>query len=228
MFDIIFLSYNESNSNQNWNNLRDRFPHAKRLSGVKGIHRAHKIAATISLSNMFWIVDGDSVILDDFNFEDPDGVWEESTYVYRAKNPVNGLEYGWGGIKLLPRYYTMQLTDTTVDMATSVAPHFTAVEKVASVTMFNTDPFSTWKSAFRECVKLSSKIIDRQIDTETEHRLDTWCTVGADKSYGNYCIQGAIAGREYGITNRNNKDNLRLINNFEWLKYYYENKTTAQ
>ena len=212
------MSYNESNANQNWDKLRDRFPYAKKLSGVKGIHQAHKTAATISLSNMLWIVDGDSTILDSFNFEDPEGVWEESVYVYRAKNPVNDLEYGWGGIKLLPRYYAMRITNDTVDMTTSVAPHFTAVNQIASITNFNTDPFSTWKSAFRECVKLSSKVIDRQVDTETEKRLDTWCTVGANKPFGEYCIQGALAGREYGIANKDNKDALKLINNFGWLR----------
>jgi len=218
MFDIIFLSYNESNATQNWNTLRDKFPHAKRLSGVKGIHKAHRIAATVSLSNMVWIVDGDSTILESFNFEDPEGVWEESVYVYQAKNPINDLEYGWGGIKLLPKHYAMRLTDSTVDMTTSVAPHFTAVKQVASITNFNTDPFNTWKSAFRECVKLSSKIINRQVDTETEERLDIWCSKGGDRLYGKYCIQGAIAGREYGIVNRDNIDNLKLINNFEWLR----------
>ena len=190
MLDIIFLSYNEPNANANWDNLRDRFPHAKRLHGVKGIHRAHRMAADLCFSNMFWVVDGDSIILDSFNFSEPIGIWEESTYVYRAKNPINDLEYGYGGIKLIPKKYALTIDESTVDMSTSIAPHFTAVDQIASVTMFNTDPFSTWKSAFRECVKLSSKIIDRQIDTETEHRLDTWCTVGADKSYGNYCIQG--------------------------------------
>jgi len=87
--------------------------------------------------------------------------------------------------------------------------------------VFNTDPFNTWKSAFRECVKLSSKVIDRQEDKETEKRLLIWCTVGDDKPFGEYAIAGALAGRVYGSDNRDNSELLRLINNFEWLRLVF-------
>jgi hypothetical protein len=72
------------------------------------------------------------------------------------------------------------------------------------VTLFNTDPFNTWKSAFRECCKLSSAIIDRQKQDETAERLHTWCTQGIGRSYGECAIAGALAVIEYGQANRNN------------------------
>jgi hypothetical protein len=220
MFDIVFISYNEPNADENWNELRSRFPNAKRLHGVTGIQHAHRNAAKMCLSEMFWVVDGDSKILEDFTFADPDGVWIESVYVFKAQNPVNGLIYGNGGVKLLPRIRTLNLDPNTVDMTTSIAEHFTAVDNIASITMFNTDPFNTWRSAFRECVKLSSKIIDRQVNQETEDRLNVWCTV-SQGAFGNYAIKGALAGKEYGLNNRNNSENLRLINNFDWLAEIY-------
>jgi hypothetical protein len=89
---------------------------------------------------------------------------------------------------------------------------------ISNITAFNTDPFNTWRSAFRECCKLSSKIIDRQKDNETEERLKTWCTVGVDREFGNWAIQGAIAGSTYGTENKNNPDALKLINDFNWLR----------
>ena len=40
MYDIIFISYNEPHADNNWNNLKTRFPYAKRVNGIKGIHQA--------------------------------------------------------------------------------------------------------------------------------------------------------------------------------------------
>ena len=45
MYDIIFISNNEPNADQNWFRLHTRFPTAKRINGIVGIHAAHKTAA---------------------------------------------------------------------------------------------------------------------------------------------------------------------------------------
>jgi len=221
VFDIMFISYNEPNADINWTKLKERFPIARRVHGIKGIHQAHIAAASKSMTKMFWVVDGDSQVVESFNFYDPSSLWkpEESVFVYRSQNPINGLTYGYGGIKLLPRDKTITMDINNIDMTTSICDRFYAVEEVASITNFNTDPFNTWKSAFRECVKLSAKVIDRQVDTDTENRLNTWCTVGADQLYGQYAIEGANAGRQYGIEHPNN---LQLINNFDWLHQQFE------
>lgn len=219
MFDIVFISYNEPNAEENWTKLKDRFPFAKRVKGVKGIHQAHVKAASKVFTKMFWVVDGDSEVLDTFNFEDPKGLWHDCVYVYRAMNPVNGLIYGYGGIKLLPTDATLNMKLGNVDMTTSISSNFTAVPIVASITRFDTDPFNTWKSAFRECVKLSSKVID---DTsETASRLEVWCTQ-ANGPYSEFAIKGAQAGRAFGQENKGNADNLKLINDFDWLKRMFD------
>jgi hypothetical protein len=96
--------------------------------------------------------------------------------------------------------------------------------EVSNITAFNTDPLNTWKSAFRECCKLSSKVIDRQNETETNARLEVWCTSGKDKPYGNFAIDGAIAGAEYGNANRDNLEALKKINDFDWLKVQFEQR----
>ena len=222
MFDIIFISYQEPNAEENWQNLKSRFPYpfTKRVHGVKGIHNAHIAAAKKAKTKMFWVVDGDSVVDDSFSFQDPNGLWDQSVYVYRAVNPINGLSYGYGGIKLLPTDATIAMSVDSVDMTTSISPHFTAVNTIASSTNFNTDPFNTWKSAFRECVKLSSNVIEDS--HENIERLDVWCNV-ADAVYGEYAISGAIEGRQYGEQNRGNLDALKKINNFAWLQERFTN-----
>jgi hypothetical protein len=223
MYDIVFISYQEPSADANYAALKARFPMAKRVHGVKGIHQAHIKAAKKCFTKMFWIVDADAIILDDFNFDHvvPDHQLDH-VHVWRSQNPINDLVYGYGGVKLFPRKLTIDMDTSKPDMTTSISEHFIAVEQVANITAFNTDPFNTWKSAFRECAKLSSKTILRQNDEETESRLNTWCTKGIERCNGDYAIAGAIAGREFGISNRSD---ISLINNFEWLHEQFSKHT---
>ncbi len=222
MYDIVFISYQEPNAEKNWELLKSRFPTAKRVHGVKGIHNAHIVAAKKCFTKMFWIVDGDAVVLDNFNFDYEVDKWNlETVHVWRAKNPINDLEYGNGGIKLFPRKLTMNMDVTSTDMTTSISEKFKAVQEVSNINEFNTDSFNTWKSAFRECVKLSSKIIHRQKSEETNKRLKIWTSVGADRPFGEYAIKGARAGVAFG----NAGIDLHLINDFTWLEEKYNADT---
>ena len=226
-YDIVFISYNEPNADKNWELLKHRFPRAQRVHGVKGIHQAHIEAAKLSTTPMTWIVDGDAVVKDDFNF---DYYVEEKDYdvvhVWRSENKVKGLQYGYGGVKLFPTDLTLNMDTSKPDMTTSISRRFKPVKEVANITEFNTDPFNAWKSAFRECAKLASKVIDRQKDDETDIRLSVWTSdKGRDEPFGDYVIQGARAGRMYGVANQGNTDALKLINDFEWLRnrFHVEN-----
>lgn len=223
MYDIVFVSYNEPTAETNWQILIDRFPMAKRVHGVKGIHQAHIEAAKKSFTKMVWIVDGDAEIMNDFTFDYQVDKWNlETVHVYRSTNPINNLIYGYGGVKLFPRHLTLAMDVNKPDMTTSISTNFKAMPQISNITTFNSTPFNTWKSAFRECCKLSSKVIDRQQDEETNKRLDVWCTVGHDQPFGEYAIQGARAGKQYGELNKNNRENLFKINDFEWLKEQFD------
>lgn len=217
MYDIVFISYQEPNAEENWQRLKYRFPFAKRVHGVKGIHRAHIAAANKCFTSMFWVVDGDAVILDDFNF-DYTPTYLDYVYVWRSQNPVNDLQYGNGGVKLLPRHLVEKMDTSNPDMTTSISTKFKPVLEVSNITAFNTDPFNTWKSAFRECCKLSSKVIDRQKTDETDERLSAWCTKGSDKPFGKFAIAGALAGAQYGSLYAGNLEMLKQINDFDWLR----------
>ena len=220
MYDIVFISYQEPSADANYAALKARFPMAKRVHGVKGIHQAHIKAATKCFTKMFWIVDADAIILDDFNFdyEVPEHQLDH-VHVWRSLNPINDLVYGYGGVKLFPRKLTIDMDINKPDMTTSISKQFIAMPEVANITAFNTDEFSTWRSAFRECAKLASNIIDRQNVEETKGRLDIWCTKGGERRCGNFAIAGAIAGREFGLSNM---ADLNLINNFEWLQERFD------
>ena len=218
MYDIVFISYQEPNADDNWESLKLRFPMAKRIHGVKGIHQAHIAAAKKCFTKMFWIVDGDAVIMDDFNFDyEVPSHQQDHVHVWRSKNPVNDLVYGYGGIKLFPRRMTINMDTSKPDMTTSITDKFKPMPQLANITAFNTGPFETWKSAFRECTKLASKIIDRQKNEETENRLHIWQTVGKDRPYGEFALRGAQAGSVYGEASQGDIEALKKINDFEWL-----------
>jgi len=219
MYDIVFISYNEANADSAYETLKNRFHNTKRVHGVKGIHQAHIAAAKKAFTKMFWAVDADAVILDDFDFSYlAPKHQEDHVHVWQSKNPINDLVYGYGGVKLLPRRMTMKMDTSNPDMSTSISDNFLLMPEVSNITAFNTDPFNTWKSAFRECAKLASKTIDRQEDDETNQRLKVWQTVGADRPYGEYAIQGAIHGTKYGEKYAQSPHDLYNINNFDWLK----------
>ncbi len=213
-FDIIFISYNELNAEENLSQLKERFPLVKHVKGVTGIHQAHIEAAKRSFTPMFWVVDADAVILDSFNFDYTVTPEEHDiVHVWRSRNPINGLEYGYGGVKLLPKKLTLSMDKTSTDMTTSISSRFKAMEEVSNITAFNTDAFSTWRSAFRECCKLAVTN-----NVESLARLKVWSTLVEDVPYGYYAYLGALAGRAYGEKNASNKEALSKINDFTWLQ----------
>ena len=179
-YDIIFISNGENNADKNYERLTSSYPNAKRVDKVKGIHQAHIEAAKLVDTEMFWVVDGDAELLMDFELDyqiayyDIDG--KRTVYVWRSMNPVNGLVYGYGGVKLLPTKLTLNMDVNTADMTTSISKNFKGIPRMSNITAFNTDSFSAWKSGFRECVKLSSRTINRQKDDETTFRLKSWCS----------------------------------------------------
>jgi hypothetical protein len=214
MYDIVFISYNEPNAEENFLRLKERFPLVKRIDGVKGIHQAHIAAAKKCLTRMFWVVDGDAKVLNSFNFDYKVHDSElDFVHVWRSQNPVNGLEYGYGGVKLLPRKLTMNMDISSTDMTMSISSKFKAMEEVSNITAFNTDPFSTWRSAFRECCKLA--VINND---ESLARLYFWCRLNTHIPYGAYAYMGAIQGKQYGEKNASNKEALSKINDFNWLQ----------
>ena len=159
IFDIVYLSYDELYADENFKILKKRFPRAKHVHGVKGILEAHKEASKHAETDMFFVVDADAEIVADFDFSyQPHSLDRLSVHVWHSHNPVNGLEYGYGGVKLFPRSLLVNYTGSPVDFTTSVSASLKVIPEVSNITKFNTDPFSTWRSAFRECAKLSSKI----------------------------------------------------------------------
>jgi hypothetical protein len=144
-------------------------------------------------------------------------------HIWYTINPVNSLSYGYGAIKLWPVSSVIDFCGEWIDFTTSVG-QIKLIEEVASVTNFNTDPFSSWKSGFRETVKLSMQVSSKK-DRQSLDRLVTWLNKTNTVRYGSDTVWGARDGLQYYLTNRDNHDELRMINDFNYLKNIYA-KTT--
>ena len=279
--DIFFLSYLESNREKNWFKLKEKYPKARRVHGIKGLPLAHQICAKLSQTEFFFVVNADNEICNNFHFKIPSkklyqtylkssiserkksassknrrevdfeidreknkkdkkrqidkkGENQENlthtylkpaVYCWRSLNPVNGLIYGFGGVKLFPKSLFSSQPSSFVDLSTSFKGKYQVVEELASITKFNASALDAWRGAFRECVKLASECISNQKSKETEERLTIWCEKGIEKAFGKYVLMGAKQGRDYGLKNKDNRKALSKINDFEWLKARFQQKT---
>ena len=215
-YDIVFLSYHETTAQSAYERLTARFS-ATWIKDVQGIFDAHKAAASSVNSKMFWVVDADADIADDFDFSYiPDVYDQEVVHVWASKNPITGLEYGYGGVKLFNTGQVRTATSWGLDFTTGLSTRFKAMSQVSCVTRFNTDSYSTWRSAFRECVKLTLKE-----DAESNDRLDGWLHPVPDAFFRHDAKQGAEEGRAYALANKNNVEALAKINDYEWLYERY-------
>ena len=214
--DVIFISYKELNADENWNRVLEKAPWAKRVHGVEGIFNAHKAAAKLAKTDMFFVVDGDAWLVDDWQFDFQPGIFDrDCAYVWSSINPVNDLIYQNGGVKLFSKQELIkQRKWTTLDMFTGIMPKIKVENRVSCITAFNVDEFSTWRSAFRECVKLYT--------SNQMGKLNSWLDSNINKPYGKYAMLGAQDACQYAKNNEGNHKNLLNINNYSWLENHFK------
>ena len=218
-YEIVFLSYNEPGSTTAYERLTARFD-AYHVKDVKGIFNAHKTASYRVSSDMFWVVDADADVSEDFDFSYiPDVYDEEVVHVWASKNPVTGEEYGYGGVKLFNTNQVRSATTWGLDFTTGLSKRFKAMPQISCTTRFNTDAYSTWRSAFRECVKLT---LSDDVDSDT--RLNSWLNPQIYADFVDDAIRGAKEGKAFALDNKNNLTELNKINDYDWLRDRY-NKT---
>lgn len=215
MIPIYFLYKDEENAEDNWAQLKSVANYATPFKSVGNIFESHKAIADSCTEDKFYVVDGDCWILDKFKFETEYTLNPRSVAVYRAKNPINGLVYGHGGIKLFSKdCFSAERLDKP-DMTTTLADAYIKVNVLASEHRFNYSPYSTWRTAFREAVKLSSGINKNNNDQESSDRLIMWQQAGLEAVYGYFSVMGARQGVVYAKKHTNNLDK---VNEFGWLQ----------
>lgn len=224
MFDVAFISTYEPNSKENLDRLKKFVPWGVReISGVSGIIEAHQVAANKCMTEYFYVVDADNWVIDfDFSFKPSKKDRKlETTFIWFSKNPCNGLVYGHGGIKLFHRKNILSQSVMPMDLTTEVSNNVKVIGECVTEHRFNTDPFSTWRTAFREAAKLTLKF-----DMDSINRLDHWVDedqIDKKVQFSDYCVKGARSGQEFAEENFYDEQQLHRINNYEWLRKQFEN-----
>ena len=210
--DIVFLSYDEPSAEKYWRVLKEKYPRAKRIQGVKGRTLAYHAAAAMSETDYFFAVFPTIELDDSFDFTfQPDRLRKACHYIFHAKNPVNGLEYGHRAVILYNKHLCLSTIHPSLDFTLS-QPH-TVVPQLCGTSYFNQTPEISWRVAFREVLKLC----EMKPTVESRHRLKKWCELGVGK-YASYVHKGALDAVQYFDEVKGDKNALQLSYELEWLK----------
>lgn len=213
--DIVFIDNGEPNANENWGHLH-LFTNSRhrlhRSSGVTGRVAAYHAAARLSTTPWFFAVFAKLHVNKDFDWSwQPDRMQEPKHYIFHARNPVNGLEYGHQAMiaynKKLVLANTGHGLDFTLDSAHEVVPILSGTADYAYTS------WMAWRTAFRECVKLRGST-----DVESQYRLDKWLTV--DNTQDQWSMKGAQDAVEYYESVAGDLLELRKSYDWAWLATY--------
>jgi hypothetical protein len=221
LLDIIYISNGEPEAERWYNHLCNVVGNTrmcKRITNVDGRSAAYKAAAELSSTPWFFAVFAKLEVNPEFDWTwQPDWLQEPKHYIFHSRNPVNGLEYGHMGVIAYNRQLVLDTDSPGLDFTLSKA--HAVVPKVSAVAHYNTTPELTWRTAFRECIKLKDDV-ERTGSVESTYRMDTWLTV-ADGDHAEFSVLGAADAVDY--YNKVNGNYTELMRSFEWawLKEYY-------
>jgi len=219
--DIVYLSNGEKCAEENYEHLLAVTKGLKnrivRVDGING--RVEAYHASAKASNTPWAFTVFAKLKVDTKFDwgwQPDRLQIPKHYIFHAKNPVNGLEYGHQGMIAYNKQLVLNNFGDGLDF-TLDDPHET-VELLSGIATFNTDAYSTWRTAFREVIKLKSDYTDIAAE-----RLKVWLSKAKGK-FAKDCLSGANDAVEYYTEVHGDMDKLKLSYEWSCLKDYYNRK----
>jgi hypothetical protein len=213
--DIVFLSNGESCADENYEHLLKAtkgLPNRiVRVDGVNGRVEAYHAAAEASNTPWMFTVFAKLKVNTKFDFNwQPDRLQIPKHYMFLAKNPVNGLIYGHQGMIAYNKEMTLNNPGYGLDF-TLDSPHET-IELLSGIATYNTDDWSTWRTAFREVIKLKKE--DSEISNS---RLEAWLTK-ATGDFAQSSLEGAKDGIDYYNEVDGKTDKLKLSYEWAWLR----------
>ncbi|GAA2875061.1 hypothetical protein [Streptomyces mexicanus] len=217
LFDAVMLSYDEPLADKLHARLqRVLGVKVKRLHGVEGMRRAYRLAAEVVDAEQFLLADADFVIATEFALSTVEPLDEGvSMRVWRARNPLNGLVYGYGGLKLIRRSALRQL-GAAVDVLAALPGRTEFVADIAGTTRINQSPYHAWKAGFRECAMLTRGSEYGMDDTEANERIAAW-TAGGEGEFAQFAVSGAREGVVFAREAARLPDRFDKLNDPEWL-----------
>ena len=219
--DIVFLSNGEIGADENYEHLlkvTKGLPNrVVRVDGVNGRVQAYHAAAEASNTSWMFTVFAKLHVNSKFDFSwQPDRLQVPKHYIFYASNPVNGLVYGHQAMIAYNKQITLDNMGKGLDF--TLDNEHEVVELNSGVARYNTDPFSTWRTSFREAIKL--KLDD---SSDSKYRLSVWTLIG-EGDFAQYSIDGAKHAVEYYESVNGELDKLRLSYDWPWLQKYFNTK----
>lgn len=216
--DIIFISNGETGAEDRYQHLcRAARREVKRVDGVKGREVALRKAAELSETEWFIAVPAKLRINPKFDFNwQPNRYLGPKHYIFYAENPINGLMYGHQAAVAYHKDLVLATNNYGLDFTMS-KPH-DVVPVNSGIAEFNSDKLMTWRTAFREAIKLMLDV--KRGSQESAKRLDTWLTVGHG-DFAEYSKLGAKQGVDYFNEVRGEPLELQLSFGWEWLQERY-------
>ena len=216
--DIVFISNGEHGADQHWEILKQSLTHSEnhlhRVDGVNGRVAAYQAAAQLSDTDWFFAVFAKLQINQDFDWRwQPDRLQEAKHYIFHAYNPVNHLVYGHQAMIAYNRRLVLENTGHGLDF-TLDQPH-EVVPMVSGTAYYDNDPWTCWRTAFRECVKLRNSLPD----VENDYRLQQWLSVGEGVN-GHWSTTGADDAVKYYDSVGGDFDQLKKSYEWSWLASY--------
>jgi hypothetical protein len=226
--DIVYISNGEPDAERWYNHLvtvaEAQIPHGlqkiHRVKNVNGRIAAYHAAAQASNTDWFFAVFAKLEVVGSFNFGWQPDYWQEAKhYIFHSRNCLNGLEYGHMGVIAYNKRLVLETVNSGLDF--TLTQKHTVVPELSAIAYFNQDPWTTWRTAFREVLKL--KLFMEQSPTlETEHRLDTWLTT-ANGDYSEWCLRGAQDAVDYYTEVAGEYNKLMLSFDWPWLDARFKN-----
>ena len=219
--DIVFLSNGEKCADEHFFHLAEitkKLPNRlHRIDGIQGRVKSFYAAANKSLTPWAFIVFAKLKVSEKFDFSwQPDRLQKPKHYIFYAKNSVNGLIYGHQSMVAYNKNIVLNTIGNQLDF--TMEGEHTVVELVSGTAHFNNDELSTWRTAFRECIKLMDST-----SQESKDRLEVWLTK-AQGNFSEYSIYGSKDAVEYYNKVNGEFDKLKLTYEWNWLDEYLHKK----
>jgi hypothetical protein len=233
--DLFFLSYDEPNAEEHWADLLNKAPWAQRIHGVKGFGAVHEMAAKLSETDRFITIDADNVVDQSF-FEQNSAPAVSACLSYAARNTINGLQYGNGGIKIWNKEFVLNggagheindSSDTAIDFCWQDGYEHSSI--VYSSVEFGSN-YQAYRVGFREGVKLC---MDRGRRVDPEKMIDLhpfnlrnlrmWSCVGSHTPFGDAAIFGTRAGWARMLDEGFDPT---VVRDFDWFNDHWENEAS--
>ena len=96
------------------------------------------------------------------------------------------------------------------------------VPRLSAIAHYNTTPELTWRTAFREVIKLVDDV-NKTASVESSYRMTTWLT-RAEGDYAEWSIRGAQDAVEYYDEVLGDYSELMRSYEWAWLREYYASR----